>query len=238
MTEDVKLSERLITVASFLPIGANFADIGSDHAYLPCYVCMNDETARAIAGDVRVGPLSSARETVSKYNLTHVVDVRLGDGLQVLKENEVEQVVIAGMGGSLIRTILEQGQDKLGRVELIIAQPNVDEKNVRKWYMENDYQIQDEVILEENGHIYEIIVGKKSTNLKPLTDREIFFGPILLKERLPLFYKKWQIEKDKLSRVLKQMGQAKTKDHTKMAKFKIQLEWIEEVLEDAKNNHQ
>jgi tRNA (adenine22-N1)-methyltransferase len=234
MTEDLKLSERLVTVASFLPKGANFADIGSDHAYLPCYVCKHDDTARAIAGEVRVGPLSSAKETVAKYALNHVIDVRLGDGLSVLQVNEVEQVVIAGMGGSLIRTILEEGKDKLGRVELIIAQPNVDEKNVRKWFMKNGYQILEEVILEENGHIYEIIVGKISEHPVSLTEKEIFFGPLLLKKKHPLFYKKWQFEKDKFNRVLRQMSQAKTEEQEKVTRFKNYMEWIDEVLEDAK----
>ncbi|WP_026906212.1 tRNA (adenine(22)-N(1))-methyltransferase [Paucisalibacillus globulus] len=236
MVEEIKLSERLLRVASYLPEGAFFADIGSDHAYLPCFVCQNDANARAIAGEVNVGPLSSAKETITKYQLNNKVEARLGDGLAILQQNEVKQVVIAGMGGSLIRSILENGKDKLQRVELIIAQPNVDEKNVRKWFMDNDFEIQDETILEENGHVYEIIVGKRTSNSYRLTKKEQFFGPVLLTKKLRLFYNKWESERDKLNRVINQMKSAKIQDQLKIGQFQEQLDWIEEVLEDGDNN--
>ncbi|MEN2765965.1 tRNA (adenine(22)-N(1))-methyltransferase [Ornithinibacillus xuwenensis] len=237
MSEQIKLSERLLNVASFLPQGSNFADIGSDHAYLPCYVCQNDQTARAIAGEVNEGPFSSAQDTVEKYQLNHLIDVRLGNGLSVLKHDEVEQVVIAGMGGSLIRSILEEGKDKLSKVELIIAQPNVDEKNVRHWLTLHDYEIQDEVILEENGHTYEIIVGKKGTDkINHLTEKDLLFGPILGKEKNELFCEKWTSEKEKLIRVINQMKNAKIQDELKISHFEKQLAWIEEVLGDGKNH--
>ncbi|WP_047981474.1 tRNA (adenine(22)-N(1))-methyltransferase [Ornithinibacillus contaminans] len=237
MNERLKLSNRLERVASFLPKGANFADIGSDHAYLPCFVCLQDTTATAIAGEINEGPYTSAKQTVEKYKLTHVIDVRQGDGLAVLAEDEVSQVVIAGMGGALIRSILENGRDKLHGVELIIAQPNVDEQNVRKWYVENHYRIEAEVILEENGHIYEIIVGRKSDTQQPLDPKELLFGPLLLKQGNPLFYQKWQSEHTKLIRVLKQMSAAKIKDEEKISLFNQQLQWIEEVLRDGKRNN-
>ncbi|WP_042145958.1 class I SAM-dependent methyltransferase [Paucisalibacillus sp. EB02] len=233
MTEEIKLSNRLLRVASYLPKGAIFADIGSDHAYLPCFVCQNDPTAHAIAGEVNVGPLSSAQETINKYELKDYVEARLGDGLSVLQQDEVNQVVIAGMGGSLIRSILENGQDKLLSVDLVIAQPNVDEKNVRNWFMENNFKIQDETILEENGHIYEIVVGKRVNYTITLTEKEQLFGPKLLTQKNKLFYKKWESEREKLIRVINQMQNAKFQDHHKLRKFQEQLGWIEEVLEDV-----
>src|SRR5690606_27790955 len=147
-------------------------------------------------------------------------------------QNEVNQVVIAGMGGSLIRTILENGKDKLSSVNLIITQPNVDEKNVRNWFMENHFNIQDESILEENGHIYEVIVGKRVNDATTLSEKEQLFGPKLLAQRNELFYKKWESERVKLNRVISQMQNAKNQDREKISKFQEQLGWIEEVLED------
>jgi tRNA (adenine22-N1)-methyltransferase len=233
MTEEIKLSNRLSRVASYLPKGAIFADIGSDHAYLPCFVCQKDPTSHAIAGEVNVGPLSSAQETINKYKLNDRVEARLGNGLSVLQQDEVNQVVIAGMGGALIRSILENGKDKLLCVNLVITQPNVDEKNVRNWFMENKFEIQDETILEENGHIYEIIVGKRVNDAIMLTEKEQLFGPKLLKQKNELFYTKWEAERVKLIRVIDQMQNAKLQDLVKIGKFQEQLGWIEEVLEDV-----
>ncbi|MFD2046087.1 tRNA (adenine(22)-N(1))-methyltransferase [Ornithinibacillus salinisoli] len=232
MDHSIKLSKRLQIVASYLPQGANFADIGSDHAYLPCYVCANDVTARAIAGEVNEGPYQSAKDTVTYYQMNGSIDVRLGDGLNVVRPAEVDQVVIAGMGGALIKSILEQGKDKLQEVKRIIAQPNVDEKNVRSWLINNGYVITHEGITEENGHTYEIIVADKSENQMSLTDQEILFGPFLLKNRPSVFYDKWKLELEKRLRVIEQLQQAKVKPTDKIKQFESELNMIEEVLTD------
>ncbi|SHF68601.1 tRNA (adenine(22)-N(1))-methyltransferase [Ornithinibacillus halophilus] len=232
MLNSINLSERLQTVASFLPQGANFADIGSDHAYLPCYVCLKDVKASAIAGEVNEGPFNSANETVKQFGLEDKVEVRLGDGLQVIKKDEVDQVVIAGMGGALIRSILEDGKEKLECVETIIAQPNVDESSVRKWFMANHYEIVEETILEENGHIYEIIVGRLVEQPKQLSEKELLFGPILLQHKTEEFFLKWKSEREKRSRVINQLKTAKSDQQEKLNHFNKELKWIEEVLAD------
>src|SRR5699024_6975282 len=109
MDQKNNFSNRLKTIASFLSTGTFFADIGTDHAYLPCYVCLNDKQARAIAGEVNEGPYQSACETVRSHHLTEQIEVRKGDGLHVLKQDPVDELVIAGMGGALITNILNNG---------------------------------------------------------------------------------------------------------------------------------
>ncbi|MGY0692899.1 tRNA (adenine(22)-N(1))-methyltransferase [Virgibacillus sp. FSP13] len=236
MSQKINLSNRLKKVALFLPRGANFADIGSDHAYLPCYVCLKDSAAKAIAGEVNVGPFNSAKTTVQAYQLSDKIDVRLGDGLQVIEKDEVEQVVIAGMGGSLIQSILENGKNKLDNVEHIIAQPNVDAKGVRKWLTAHNFRLTDEELVEENGHFYEIINAAKRHNDSPLnnwTEKELLFGPFLLAKQTSTFYRKWQYELGKLIRVINQMKQATTRDEEKITQFERELGWIKEVLNNG-----
>ncbi|MYL41746.1 tRNA (adenine(22)-N(1))-methyltransferase TrmK [Virgibacillus massiliensis] len=236
MMADVKLSKRLKRVASFLPKGAVFADIGSDHAYLPCYVCKNDQTAKAIAGEVNEGPYRSAVETVKSHNLEDQIDVRLGNGLHVLYHQEARQVVIAGMGGSLIKSILNEGKDKLEITDQIIAQPNVDARAVRIWLITNGYTITDEDLVEENGHFYEII--KSEWNANPSTpatldEQQLLFGPILLLKKPYAFYKKWKAEAKKLERVIQQMKQAKQSDQLKINQFLQEKKWIAEVTNET-----
>ncbi|OZU89949.1 tRNA (adenine(22)-N(1))-methyltransferase TrmK [Virgibacillus indicus] len=239
MKDSIKLSKRLMKTASYLPKGAVFADIGSDHAYLPCYICLRDNTAKAIAGEINEGPYYSAVETVTQCELTDEIEVRLGDGLQILNEGEVQQVIIAGMGGSLIKTILEEGIEKLTRVERIIAQPNIDARNVRKWFNQQDFIITNEAILEENGHIYEIIAADKNAPDDPYKkdeiDKQLLFGPLLLKDKSEVFYKKWKHEYIKLQRVINQMKCAKIRDEVKIIQFERELSWIEEVINDEGN---
>ncbi|WP_337018450.1 tRNA (adenine(22)-N(1))-methyltransferase TrmK [Oceanobacillus massiliensis] len=236
MINKLKLSDRLVQVASFLPKGAFFADIGSDHAYLPCYVCLQDATARAIAGEINEGPYNSAKTTIENYNLDEQVEVRLGDGLEILNKDETDQIVIAGMGGALIRSILEDGKSKLSSTKRIIAQPNVDARNVRKWFLDNGFRLTDETILKENGHIYEILVADRKIDNSPYSDssreKQLLFGPLLLKYRSAVFMEKWQLEYEKLTRVVAQMRNANVPDTSKIKQYERELAWIEEVIND------
>lgn len=239
MAYTINLSKRLAMIASFLPEGAFFADIGSDHAYLPCYVCLEDRTAKAIAGEVNEGPYQSACETVATYALTDQIEVRLGNGLEVLENASVNQVVVAGMGGSLITNILNEGKNFLIDVERIIVQPNIGEKNVRKWFLENDFTMIQEIIVEENDHLYEILVAEKGNKDQPYSDnleKELFFGPILLKEKSKVFLKKWRIQKEKSKKVIEQMKQATVQNNEKIQQLERELHWIEEVINDEKNH--
>ncbi|TFJ94095.1 tRNA (adenine(22)-N(1))-methyltransferase [Lentibacillus salicampi] len=230
MSNHLRLSKRLEKVASFITQGVQFADIGSDHAHLPCYVCLHDEDAYAIAGEVNEGPFRSARENISRHGLSDRVDVRLGDGLQVLQNGEVALIVIAGMGGSLIKTILDEGKDRLSNVEKIIAQPNIGEHNVRRWLYSHGYEVTNEVMVAENGHIYEIIVGDKRADGQKLTEKQLLFGPHLLNQKPKLFYQKWTHEYDNRKRTVEQMKNAKSPDDKKIAAFTEELTWIGEVL--------
>src|SRR5690625_2222499 len=147
----LKISRRLQSIAEFLPKGSYFADIGTDHAYLPCYVCLKDPKARAIAGEVRQGPYERALHTVKTYRLSNRVDVRLGDGLRILNEkvDPIRQLVIAGMGGSLMKEILNDGIDLLDTVQRIILQPNIGEEIVRQWLYQHNFAIVQELIIED-----------------------------------------------------------------------------------------
>lgn len=240
MSNLVKLSTRLRTAASFIKEGSVFADIGSDHAYLPCYVCQHDDKARAIAGEISEGPYKSAIASVNHHNLSESIEVRLGDGLEVLDRDEADHIVIAGMGGTLIASILENGKEKLKRADRIITQPNVDERSVRKWFWENNYHISDECILEESGHIYEVIVADKGPDTRGFDEihvqKQLLFGPILLTSKSILFHSKWKRELEKRLRVISQLKKAKVRNEMKMEKISTEVKWIEEALHEDSNN--
>ncbi|MGR9049342.1 tRNA (adenine(22)-N(1))-methyltransferase [Halobacillus faecis] len=230
-----QLSKRLALVADYLPKGAHFADIGSDHAYLPCFVCMKDPEARAVAGEVNQGPYDSAKSEVEKHKLEDRIDVRLGDGLAVIAPGEIKQVVIAGMGGPLIRDILEGGKEKLSSVNRIVVQPNIDSRSLRRWFFQHDYTLVDETIVEESGHIYEILVAEKgdpsSSYNQQMIDKEMWLGPFLLEKRPESFIKKCKEEWKKKRYIIKQMKQAASPDEEKLKQQQKELKWLEEVLQ-------
>ena len=100
------LDERLKTVAALVRPGSRVADIGTDHGYLPVYLVKEGICPRAIAADLRSGPLESARRHVTAAGLSDRIDLRLGDGLTPIEPQEVDDMIIAGMGGETIAGIL------------------------------------------------------------------------------------------------------------------------------------
>jgi tRNA (adenine22-N1)-methyltransferase len=229
-----KLSMRLQRIASHIPKESILADIGSDHAYLPCFAIQNNLCKKAIAGEVVEGPYQSALKQVRQTSLQASIDVRKGDGLDVLEVDEATSVTIAGMGGTLIASILERGKNKLAKVERLILQPNVGSQNVRSWLMENDWELKHEEILEEDGKIYEILIAEPGEPLKPYEvdhEKRIQFGPFLMKQQSSVFVKKWMQEKAHLVKIIEQMDASGNSGlEMKRNELLAQIAVIEEVL--------
>ncbi|MGM8213727.1 tRNA (adenine(22)-N(1))-methyltransferase [Virgibacillus sp. W0430] len=226
------LSKRLQTLASHVKKGAFIADIGSDHAYLPTYICLHDPSAKAIAGEVNKGPYLRAKSTVEAFRLDKQIDVRLGDGLTILTPTDkVTLLTISGMGGGLIRHIIGEGDEKIPYVQRMILQPNTDANQVRDWLSRNNFLIVEEDIIEEKGHLYEYIVADKTIeNCTYLTKKQQLLGPLLLKKKSEHFCTKWKYEQQKRQRILSQMRKAKYQDFKKIEHIELELQWIKEAM--------
>ncbi|MHA3042387.1 tRNA (adenine(22)-N(1))-methyltransferase [Streptococcus sp. 517s] len=224
------ISKRLELVASFVPQGAVLLDVGSDHAYLPIDLVERRRINSAIAGEVVEGPYQSAVKNVEAHGLKEKIQVRLANGLTAFEEeDQVSVITIAGMGGRLISTILEEGLDKLANVERLILQPNNREDDLRIWLQDHGFQIVAESILEEAGKFYEILVVEAGQ--MKLSDIDIRFGPFLSKEVSPVFVQKWQKEAAKLEFALSQIPEKNLEERQVLA-HKIQA--IKEVLHASK----
>ncbi|MBC1831796.1 tRNA (adenine-N(1))-methyltransferase [Listeria seeligeri] len=229
-----QLSKRLEKVASYITHNERIADIGSDHAYLPCFAIKNKTASFAVAGEVVDGPFQSAQKQVRSSGLTTQIDVRKGNGLEVINpEDAIETIVIAGMGGTLIRTILEEGEAKLTNVTKLILQPNIAAFQLREWSEKNNWTIKSEAILREDNKIYEIIVLEPATEPVKWTEHEIFFGPHLLEEQNPIFKSKWRHEANTWRNIIQTISsnQPISEDNqTKIRELEHKIALVEDVL--------
>lgn len=224
------ISKRLEMVASFVPQGAVLLDVGSDHAYLPIELVEKGHIERAIAGEVVEGPYQSAVKNVKEHDLVDKIQVRLANGLAAFEESDqVSVITIAGMGGRLIASILEEGFDKLAHIERLILQPNNREDDLRSWLQDHGFQIIAESILEEAGKFYEILVVEAGE--MKLSERDTRFGPFLARENSPVFVQKWQKEASKLEFALSQIPE-KNQEERQVLIDKIKA--IKEVLHASK----
>ena len=224
------ISKRLELVASFVPQGSILLDVGSDHAYLPIELIERGQIKSAIAGEVVDGPYQSAVKNVEANGLREKIQVRLANGLAAFEEeDQVTVITIAGMGGRLIATILEEGLDKLSNIQRLILQPNNREDDLRIWLQDHDFRIVAESILEEAGKFYEILVVEAGQ--MKLSASDVRFGPFLSKEVSPVFVQKWQKEAAKLEVALDQIPEKNLEERQVLA-HKIQA--IKEVLYASK----
>ena len=230
------ISKRLETVASFVPQGAVLLDVGSDHAYLPIELVEKGHIERAIAGEVVEGPYLSAKQTVRDYRMEDRIEVRLGDGLQILsKEDDITAVTICGMGGELISRILEAGYSggHLNGRERLILQPNVAEHFVREWLMNHSYQIVEETVVSDNHRLYEIIVAEPVEERVEYTELELKYGPILLQQPSELSVAKWNRMNRKNKEILEQLQKSKTPQLEKIEQFEKAFNELQGVIDRA-----
>lgn len=231
--DEKHLSARLACVASLVPAGARVADIGSDHAYLPAALVLDGKIDFAIAGEVVKGPYENAVHEIKDHQLEGKVIPRLADGLAAIEPaDKVDTITIAGMGGSLIASILEKGKDKLTEIKRLVLQPNVGESQLREWLMNNHYQIMTEKIIEEDNHIYEIIIAEPSVVPFRYSKYELDFGPFLLENKGPVFRKKWQEYLQREAHVIDQMQRAQQPPVKKINEINEFLSQVKEAIAD------
>ncbi|MBM6613811.1 tRNA (adenine-N(1))-methyltransferase [Desemzia sp. RIT804] len=232
--DEKNLSLRLERVANYVKKNDRLADIGSDHAYLPSALVLNQTIKYAIAGEVVDGPYQSAKSHVAELGFEKQIDVRFGDGLDVVElEDNITAISICGMGGSLIASILDKGfkAGKLSGKERLLLQPNVGEYTLRKWLVEHDYQIVAEDLLEENHKMYEIMIAKKSEQPVEASEADLQFGFLLKKDPTPMFKKKWQTELQKNKYIQESLLQSKSDQTDKLRNVKETIQEIEELLQ-------
>ncbi|MEA4934793.1 MAG: class I SAM-dependent methyltransferase [Lawsonibacter sp.] len=208
MNKHLELSPRLRMVADLVPKGARLADVGTDHAYLPAALILEGVIPSAIAADLRQGPLNRAKSTVQECGLTDRVAFRLCDGLCGIHPEEVEAVVIAGMGGETISAILAAARWTRERDIPLVLQPMSSLSDLRFWLAKNGYRILTEPLAREGDTLYAAL-SVRAGEMEPLTPAELWAGKNRLQPLRGIWLDRW-LEKTK--RALDGLAQARQED--------------------------
>lgn len=200
------LSKRMEAVVNMVsPQSFTVADIGCDHAYVSIALIQLQPARRVVAMDVREGPLEIAEKNVKIYGMEEKIELRLSDGLDKLGKGEADTIIIAGMGGLLIKSILEKGKNILSYREkspVLILQPQSDVREVRIFLYEHAYHIVQEMILEEEGKYYTVIKAVPGEKKGCFFDAEWQYGKYNLECRNKVLYTYLQKEKQTLENIL------------------------------------
>lgn len=160
---------RLTYIADVIRQGSRVADIGTDHAHLPIFLVQSGRCVSAIATDIRKGPLLNAQTNVAAAGLSHVIAIRGGDGLEPIQPAEVDDIVIAGMGGETIAAILEAAPWVRNKVYRLVLQPMSRAEDLRKYLLTHGFEIETEQSLCEGGHLYTVMAAAY-TDAAPVED--------------------------------------------------------------------
>ena len=179
------ISKRLLCCASMVQSGSRVADIGTDHGYLGIYLLQSGAARHVIACDLRKDPLENARRNAKLFGVDGAMELRLSDGLEKILPDEVDTVVMAGMGGDLIQKILSQCPWRKREGLQFILQPQSAGNVLRRWLCEDGFEIRREEPVQD-GHFLYTVMELRQGEPSPLTPGTEYASPALLKGESPL----------------------------------------------------
>ena len=184
--KQLALQPRLHMLARLVPEGCRLTDVGTDHGYLPVALLQQGRIAAAIASDIGAEPLEHARRTAMQYGVDGM-DFRLCAGLSGVAPEETDVIVIAGMGGETIISILQDAPWTADGQHRLLLQPMTKAAALRHWLADNGYTFTDEHLVEDKGRIYPILCVKGGV-FRPLTEAEALCGVLLAGDPLYAAY--------------------------------------------------
>ena len=170
------MDRRLSTIASQIENGIGLADVGTDHGFLPVHLARHGYTGNLYASDINEGPLRTAVDNAEHAGVSGRIKFLLCDGLRLCPPDDVDTIVIAGMGGELIIRIIREGGEK--GTKRLILQPMTGIEKVRAFLWQSGFAITDEVFPVEDGKAYCVIGAEFSGAVPDFSYADTYLGKI------------------------------------------------------------
>ncbi len=232
----LRLSPRLAAIAAAVHPGETLADIGTDHGYLPLALWEGGICPHVILTDVSPGSLQKAEETGRRFFPGVSFDLRLGDGLSVLRRGEADVAVMAGMGGLLIRQILDAAPDTASAMRALILQPRNNIGPLRHWLYTHGFSMEKETLVREGNRICEVLtaVPKEVAVIRSMGPERIEYQypRRLLTYRDPLLVPYLQGKLAEERRILADMRRG-TDERAVLRAQRWRIEYLEDLLREA-----
>ncbi len=182
----VPVSKRMKKIADMVS-AKRVADIGCDHGFVSIYLIKEKDVDHVFAMDINDGPLKRAYEHVNEYGLTNRIEVIKSDGAKAIKPGEADGAVIAGMGGRLTERIILDSIDVFQKMDEMILSPQSEIDHVRRFLIQNGFDILDEEMVLDESKFYVIIKCSYDASLKrQIDDVQALYGPVLIEKKHPV----------------------------------------------------
>ncbi len=219
------LTERLRAVADLTPACETLIDVGCDHGYLPIALLQAGRIRRAIAIDIRLGPLKAAEENVKRCRVAEKVELRLSDGLEQVSPGEAQTAVFAGMGGFRICELLRKTPPKvLAGLTTLILEPQTEADAVRRTLCALRFRIEDEALVRDRGKDY-LVIRAAHGEERYEDEREYRYGHVLINRKDPALREYLIQKRCRMEEWLRLAGNSEEK-----GRLAAEKDWIETIL--------
>lgn len=213
------ISKRIREIGQLIDLQYSVVDIGCDHGYLAQVLRERGSEQLIICSDEKKGPLDNAKKNLIYYSN---IEYCLSDGVKKV-DKQVDVAVMAGMGHNTVEHIISDRMDYFRNCKKIIIEVNSLVNEMRKWLMENDFKIVDEIVVHDYKY-YEILVVENGH--EELTEQQLRFGPVLLKRRTDVFKEYWNANINKFELIISKLD----KDHPDAVIMNQKIQEIKEML--------
>ena len=186
------MNKRLQLISEYIEDGKGIIDVGTDHGYLPIYLAENNYKGNIIASDINHDPLNKAISNAKASGAEQKIRFLLCDGLKDCPKEDIDTIVIAGMGGDMIVKILDATEWCLSPMYKLILQPMSKQEILRYWLVYNGFEIMDEELASENGAIYQILTARFG-GITKLNDAELYIGKFSLSKNIKLYREQFEV---------------------------------------------
>lgn len=218
------LSDRLLSLTKFINKKDLVADIGCDHGLLSIYLVKNKLCKKVIATDINPKALNNAVNNIKNNNLVKEIETKLGKGLEPIKDENINTVIISGMGTNTIIHMFENVDKKYK----VITQSNNDYYNLRKYFVNKDYKIKAESIVLDNDKYYINIVF--IPGIKKYSKKELLYGSFLINDKKNINYFISILNKNKF--IYKKIPY---KNIVKKIDLKIRIKYLKNIINNLSN---
>jgi len=229
----IKLSKRLNKIAELVDFGASVIDVGTDHGYVPNFLCENKISSDIIATDISKNSLEKSIDLTRELGNEKFVRNILANG--IVEENR-DNIIIAGLGGIQIAEIIANSIDIAKSSKKLILQPMQKTNILRRELNNMGFEIFDEEIIYEDGRYFEIILAKFSNNIDMnLKEEDFYFSKKLIEKKDKTYLSYLEEKKTYLKSIISSFDPNSIRSKKRSEELNNLLGSVEEAIDEISN---
>lgn len=228
----IKLSNRLKKIAELVDFGATVIDVGTDHGYVPNFLCEKKISRDIIATDISKNSLEKSIELTRERDNEKYIRNILANG--IVKENR-DNIIIAGLGGIQIAEIILNSIEIARSAKKLILQPMQKTNILRRELNNMGFEIIDEEIIFEDDRYFEIILARYSGQIKKLEEVDFYFSKSLMEKKDKVYLDFLRERQRELEKILSNINNDSDRTKKRSGELKSLLIRTKEAIDEISN---